>query len=77
MSKFQLSTYNRFGVIRKKVKTWTHLPEKPLSKNKETRRARDVPMKLCSAPLKCERGLTRLPYSTCKRLGVQILGGQV
>jgi len=25
-----------FGVIRKKVKTWTHLPEKSLSKNKGT-----------------------------------------
>jgi len=38
--KFQLSTSSRFGVIRKKVKTWTHLPEKPLSENKETRSAR-------------------------------------
>jgi len=31
---------SRFGVIRKKLKTWTHLPEKPLSKNKGTRSAR-------------------------------------
>jgi len=30
----------RFGVIRKKVKTWTHLPEKPPSKNKGTRSKR-------------------------------------
>jgi len=29
-----------FGVIRKKAKTWTHLPEKLLSKNKRTRSAR-------------------------------------
>jgi len=29
------------------VKTWTHLPEKPLSKNKGTRSARDVPIR-CS-----------------------------
>jgi len=35
--KFQLFTTSRFGVIRKKVKTWTHLPEKPMSKNKGTR----------------------------------------
>jgi len=34
---------SRFGVIRKKVKTLTHLLEKPLSKNKGTTRARDVP----------------------------------
>jgi len=43
--KLQLSTFSRFGVIRKKVKTWTYLPEKPLSKNKGTRSARDVPTK--------------------------------
>jgi len=35
VSKFQLSTSSRFRVICKKVKTWTHLPEKPLSKTKE------------------------------------------
>jgi len=30
---------SRFGVIGKKVKTWTHLPEKLPSKNKGTRSA--------------------------------------
>jgi len=29
-----------------KVKIWTHLPEKPLSKNEGTRSARDVPILL-------------------------------
>jgi len=29
--------------IFKKVKTWTHLPEKLLNKNKGTQAARDVP----------------------------------
>jgi len=34
--KCQLSTSSCFGVIRKSVKTWTHLPEKSLNKNKGT-----------------------------------------
>jgi len=38
--KFQRSSSSRFGVIRKNVKTWTHLPEKPRSKNKGTRSVR-------------------------------------
>jgi len=44
MWKFQLSTSSRFGVIHKKVKTWTHLPKKKtLSKNKGTRSMCNVP----------------------------------
>jgi len=31
--KFQIATFSRFGVIRKKMKTWTNLPEKTLNKN--------------------------------------------
>jgi len=42
---FQLCMSSHFGVICKKVKTWAHLSEKLLSKNKETTRARDVQIK--------------------------------
>jgi len=31
---------SRFGVIRKKVKTWIHLPEKPIVNTKELVRMR-------------------------------------
>jgi len=42
--KFKLSTSSRFGSYSQKVKTWTHLPEKPPSKNKGTRSVHDVPI---------------------------------
>jgi len=45
--KFQLSTSSRFEVIRKKVKTWTHLSEKPLSKNNGTCNARAMSQFKC------------------------------
>jgi len=67
VGKFQLSTSSGFGIIRKKVKTWTHLPEKLLSKNEGTTRARDVPAKLT----KCQSTLAKLVMLCVEKVIIQ------